>query len=325
MPVCHSMRPRFVAGLSFIIAAIVATWAASAGPLRAALMARHDAQAQADGGLPGVAGDRGSAQIPSDIKVTRDVAYGSAPGQRLDVYALTAAKEAPVIVMVHGGAWMFGKRTARTVVQNKIAHWVPKGFVFVSVDYRMVPEVEVSDEAQDVASALAFVQQHAGQWGGDGHRVVLMGHSAGAHLVALLSASPAVTQAQGVQPWLGTIALDSAAYDVSAIMRRRHYRFYDRAFGSDPRVWAADSPTTQLTTRSVPFLGVCSSQREDSCPATREFVAKAIALGTRAQVLPADKTHEQINDTLGEDPAYTVAVDAFLSRLDPGIAHMLSR
>jgi len=57
-----------------------------------------------------------------------------------------------------------------------------------------------------------------------------MGHSAGAHLVALLTAHPAFTQAEGALPWLGTVSLDSAAFDVVAVMSGRHLALYDRAF-----------------------------------------------------------------------------------------------
>lgn len=273
----------------------------------------------------GEPGERQPAQISASIRVVRDVAYGSSPRQDIDVYALPNAHDAPVILMVHGGAWMLGDKTSKGVVENKAAHWVPKGFVFVSIDYRMVPDVPVSTEAQDVANALAFVQQNAGKWGGDGRKVVLMGHSAGAHLVALVSASPTIARAQGAQPWLGTIALDSAAYDVAQIMQRQHYRFYDRVFGSDPVTWAADSPTTQLSARIPPFLAVCSSKRQDSCPPATEFVAKAASFGGHAQTLQEDKTHAELNKELGADPAYTAQVEAFMSHLDPSIARLLGR
>lgn len=262
-------------------------------------------------------------QLAAGIRSQRDVAYGPAPRQALDVYAPAAALGAPVIVMVHGGAWMLGDKGAKGVVEGKANRWVPRGFVFVSVNYRMVPEVTVAEEAQDVARALAFVQRHAAQWGGDGQRVVLMGHSAGAHLVMLVSASSAIAAAQGVKPWLGTIALDSAAYDVVELMQRPHFRFYDRAFGSDAAVWRADSPTLQLDRRIVPVLAVCSSQRLNSCPAARQFVDRAQSFHGQAQLLEQDKTHEQINKDLGVDPAYTQQVEAFMRTLDPQLTRLL--
>lgn len=315
----------FAAGCAIVLAAVWFPPAASAGPLRDAWLQRRAAQGQGDGGLLGEEGDRGPAQLPPGIRIVRDVAYGSAPRQRFDVYAPPQARNAPVIFMVHGGAWMLGDKSAKNVVEGKVGRWVPRGFVFISIDYRMLPEAQVPVQAQDVARALAYAQQHAAEWGGDPHRFVLMGHSAGAHLVSLVSASPTIAASQGAQPWLGTVALDSAAYDVAAIMQRQHHRFYDRVFGADPSAWAADSPTTQLSARIPPFLGVCSSRREDSCPAAQQFVAKAQSLGTHAEVLPQDKSHGEINKDLGVDPAYTAQVEAFMGHLDPGIARLLGR
>ncbi|HEY2347173.1 MAG TPA: alpha/beta hydrolase [Xanthomonadaceae bacterium] len=310
-------------GCAIVLAAAWFPLAASAGPLRDAFMQRR-AQ-QGDGGLLGEEGDRSPAQLPAGIRIVRDVAYGSAARQRFDVYAPPQARNAPVIFMVHGGAWMFGDKSAKNVIENKVSRWVPRGFVFISIDYRMLPEAQVSVQAQDVAHALAYAQQHAAEWGGDPRRFVLMGHSAGAHLVSLVSASPSIATAQGVQPWLGTVALDSAAYDVAKIMQGQHYHFYDRVFGSDPSVWAADSPTTQLSGRIPPFLAVCSSKRQDSCPAAQQFVAKAMSFGTHAEELQQDKTHGEINKDLGADPTYTAQVEAFMAHLDPGIAQLLGR
>ncbi len=288
-------------------------------------MPRRLAQASGDDELIRDEGTREVARIPAGVRAFPDLAYGPDPLQKVDVYAPPLAQDAPMIAMVHGGAWMIGDKTSKTVVENKVARWVPRGFVFVSVNYRMVPKVGVGEEAQDVARALAWVQQHAGAWGGDGHRVVLMGHSAGAHLVTLLSADSALARAQGVQPWLGTVALDSAAYDVSAIMRRPHSAFYDRVFGKDPAIWAANSPTPLLTSFLPPFLAVCSTRRKNSCPPAQDFVAKARALGIHAEVLTEDKTHRQINEDLGAGPAYTAQVEAFMSTLDPGLARLLAR
>lgn len=319
-----SPRLSLVATLALMLAAALPQ-AACAGPFRDAIQQRMAGNGMGDGTLFGDGEGREPAQLPAGIRIVRDVAYGSAARQHFDVYAPPQAHAAPVILMVHGGAWMLGDKKMKYVIENKVGRWVPRGFVFISIDYRMLPEAQVSEQAQDVARALAYAQQHATEWGGDPQRFVLMGHSAGAHLVALVSASPTIARAQGAQPWLGTIALDSAAYDVAQIMQRQHYRFYDRVFGSDPVTWAADSPTTQLSARIPPFLAVCSSKRQDSCPPATEFVAKAASFGGHAQTLQEDKTHAELNKELGADPAYTAQVEAFMSHLDPSIARLLGR
>lgn len=243
-----------------------------------------------------------------------DVSYGTSPKERLDIYMPgdpNTTTGAPVLVMVHGGAWMIGSKGNDAVVLNKVDHYLPKGYVFVSVDYPMDPPDPLK-EAESVAKAIAFVQRHIRAYGGDPERIVVMGHSAGAHLVSLVTADPAIGKAYGLQPWLGTVALDSAALDVSAIMGTDHARFYDQVFGSDPAYWAQASPSQRLQGAPVPMMMVCSSQRKESCAQTQAFVAKVTQAGGRAEPYPVDLSHGQINAELGRPGAYTDAVDAFL-------------
>jgi acetyl esterase/lipase len=255
-----------------------------------------------------------AADLPAGTQVQRDLAYGSDPAQVLDVYSLPSASRArPIMVMVHGGAWAFGSKDYKGVVEGKLAYWLPRGVLFVSVEYRMLPEQDVAGQADDVARALAFVQRHAQEWGGDPARVSLMGHSAGAHLVALLSADPARAQALGARRWAATVALDSAALDVTSIMQRPHLRLYDRAFGADPALWRRLSPLQALQPQAVPVLVVCSTQRRDQpCEQGRAYTDAARALGVAGDVLPQDLNHGEINKELGEKENYTAAVDRFL-------------
>lgn len=261
---------------------------------------------------------------PSDVRVLHDIAYGDDPRQRFDVY-LPAGKvhDAPVIFLVHGGAWSFGDKAAAGAVGGKVARWVPRGFILVSTNYRMLPRTAPLEQAADVARALARAQQLASSWGGDPARFIVMGHSAGAHLVALLSAEPSLARQQGARPWLGTIALDSACLDVVRTMQERHLPLYDRAFGRNPTDWLAASPYQQLHDRIVPFLAVCSTRRRDSCPAAQAFVAKAQSLGTHAAVLPEDLSHLQINRELGAASDYTRQVERYMAQLDPVVQRLL--
>jgi arylformamidase len=218
---------------------------------------------------------------------------------------------------VHGGAWMFGDKAAASVVDRKIEHWVrDQGYILVSVAYRLVPQVDVPQQGEDLARALAAVQGLAPSWGGDPQRLVLMGHSAGAHLAALLSASPALAAQQGARPWLGTVVLDSAALDTAALMQRRHAPLYDRAFGAAPATWHAASPTDSLAPGVLPMLLVCSSRRlDDSCGQSQLFAQRVRAAGGRADVLAQDLSHLEIDADLGLAGTYTSAVDAFISSL----------
>lgn len=264
------------------------------------------------------------ASLPAGIRVMRDIAYGSNALQCFDVYAPAQAKGAPVILMVHGGGWFRGDKAMRNVVENKVKQWVARGFIVVSVNNRLQPAADPIEQAKDVARALAVAQDKAASWGGDRNKFILMGHSAGAHLIALLSVSPTIIGNAGAAAWLGSILLDSAALDVSRIMQARHMGLYDRAFGSDPARWKAASPYDVVTQGVPPILAVCSSRRRESCAQATRFVAKATSFGTHAAVLSEDLSHEEINERLGTAGAYTDAVEAFMRSLDPVVAGLLA-
>lgn len=241
-----------------------------------------------------------------------DLPYGSHERQRLDVYRPLQASAAPILLMVHGGAWAKGDKRMGRVVENKLARWLPQGYLFVSVNYRLLPETGPLQQVEDIALALSYVQQQAQSWGGDPQRVVLLGHSAGAHLVSLLSADNAIAARFSAKPWLGTVALDSAAFDVDSIMRGKHYRLYDRAFGDEPKYWRVASPYWRLQPGAVPMLAVCSSLRLESCRQAEAFAIRAKDLGVRVEVLPQALEHGEINQQLGVPGPYTDAVEAFL-------------
>ena len=293
--------------VSFLALALAAAPVLSgAGPLRARLIERMKEKSVGDAVDP--------AQFVAGATRTT-VSYGSSAAQSLDIYTPPHAQSAPVIVMVHGGGWRIGDKTSRGVVENKLKHWLPQGFVLVSVNYRMLPDAQVDVQAQDVATAVSYVESHAAEWGGDGGKVILMGHSAGAHLVALLSADPSRVGSK----WRGTVVLDSAAYDVAYVMQGKHPKLYDDAFGTDPAYWARLSPAMQIKPDAVPMMLVCSLKRPDhSCDQSKAFAEKLKAAGMEAPVVPQDLTHMEVNANLGLPGDYTAQVDAFIAaRLKP--------
>lgn len=243
----------------------------------------------------------------------REVAYGPDPLQRYDLHLPAQVdRRTPLVVYVHGGGWRHGDEAAPGTIGPKRDRWVAAGAAFVSVDYRLLPAADPLTQAGDVARALAAVQRHAARLGADPSNLVLMGHSAGAHLVALVTVSPSLRQGAGVRPWAGTVLLDSAAVDVPALMGAPHPVLYDRAFGNDPTYWQAASPLQQATARTAPVLAVCASGRNHSCGQNRRLLERLARHGTRTRLLPEPLDHRQINRLLGEDNAYTHAVEAFM-------------
>ena len=290
------------------------------GAARTAALALLVLVCRASFGAPPIA----AAKAPAPMRVVRDVPYGTDPRQRFDVYAPGDAKDAPVIFMVHGGGWAAGDKRARGVVDNKVARWVPRGFVVVSTNYRLLPTAKPLDQARDVARALAEAQRMAATWGADSSKFILMGHSAGGHLVSLLATSPAAREGAVVLPWLGVVSLEGGAIDVVRIMERPHPRLYDRAFGRDPAYWRAASPYDALGAPTAPILFVCSARRGTGCADAERFAAKAAPSGTRVETLREDLTHAEADHLVGKDSAYTAGIEAFLRSLDPAVARRLA-
>jgi acetyl esterase/lipase len=135
-----------------------------------------------------------NALMPKDrasALVADGVAYGDGPRMRLDVYAprAAAAPSRPVIVFFYGGSWNSGRRQGYAFAGRALA---ARGFVVIVPDYRLVPEVRYPDFLSDCAAAVHWARVHASAYGGDGERIVLAGHSAGAYNAAMLALDPAL-------------------------------------------------------------------------------------------------------------------------------------
>lgn len=298
------MKTLFRAGL--LACALFAVLPLAAQTFRERLQEMRDASRQPAARAP---------TLPAGARALRDVAYGDDPRQRYDVYLPAQPQRAPVILFVHGGGWANGNKDNPGVVENKAAYWLPKGYVLVSINYRMRPDTAPIDQARDVARALADVQKRAPAWKADPANVLLMGHSAGAHLAALVGASSSLWREAGATRPRGVVSLDSGALDVPQTMQRPPLPgIYQRAFGDDRNDWIAASPYHQLTRDAVPMLFVCSSRRKDACPQGRAMADKAKTLGVPMEVLPEDLSHGEVNRLLGASSAYTEAVDAFVRK-----------
>jgi acetyl esterase/lipase len=125
-----------------------------------------------------------------------DLAYGQGPRQRLDVYAPPDAQARPVVIFWYGGSWKHGSKADYRFVGAALAE---RGFVAVLPDYRLYPAVTFPAFCEDGARALAWVEQHAQEFGGDPQRIVLMGHSAGAQIAAFIAYNHAFDEKAGAQ------------------------------------------------------------------------------------------------------------------------------
>jgi arylformamidase len=308
------MKKIFTAALvyAFALALVAAPVALEAQTLRERLIAKRMEKA---GGDDGIGLGELDTHTSTQISRAKTVSYGPAAAQVMDIYPQSPSAKAPVILMVHGGGWRRGSRQSEGVVDNKLKHFGGKGYVFISIDYRMVPEADPFVQAQDVARAIAYVQANIGQYGGDPDNIIIMGHSAGGHLVALISADPSIATGQGAKPWRGTVVLDAGALDtVANLSKTPHAKLYDTAFGSDPTFWAKVSPMERLTPQALATLLICSTERIDKpCGTVHKYADKAIGLGREAGVSEQALNHAEVNANVGLPGAYTDAVDAFIT------------
>src|SRR5690242_13019993 len=152
-------------------------------------------------------------------EVKRDIPYANPPAERqvLDVYSPKNAKNLPVVFWIHGGGWQTGDKSS---VQIKPQAFMDKGFVFVSTNYRLWPNVEMGTIVRDVAKAVGWVHAHIGEYGGDPNRLVVGGHSAGAQLAALICIDDRYLKSEGVTfDMIKTcVPVDGDTYDVPAII-----------------------------------------------------------------------------------------------------------
>ena len=128
-----------------------------------------------------------------------DIAYGTLPRQKLDVYVPADAVRGPfpVVVFFYGGGWEDGKRKDYRFVGAALAS---RGVMTIVADYRVYPDVVFPAFLEDAALAVKWAQRHAAQSGGNPKRLFVMGHSAGAHIAAMLAMNKQYLQSAGGDP-----------------------------------------------------------------------------------------------------------------------------
>lgn len=124
-----------------------------------------------------------------EVQQIRDVAYhdDASYRHRLDIYLPKGKKDFPVVIFVHGGAWMAGDNRCCGLYASVGEFLARQGIGAVMPNYRLSPAVKHPEHAKDIARAIAWTKTHIAEHGGDPGQLFLVGHSAGGHLVALLA------------------------------------------------------------------------------------------------------------------------------------------
>jgi arylformamidase len=270
-----------------------------------------------------------SASVAAEPVAVRDVRYVDTPGAPASVHALDVytpaelcAGPTPVMVYLHGGGWKGGDKAR---VGSKAEYFTGRGWAFVSVNYRLLPAGRHPANVNDVAAAIAWVHDHATEYGIDPDAIFVMGHSAGAHLAALVATNPAPLRKAGKSLGVikGAISVDTMAYDIPGMLSANPAMGHAEVFGPDSDARRDASPELHVAADAgiPPFL-ICFSRGMSQADgaAKRAAAARAFAATLRGADIAADvvdasdRSHREINERIGDptDERVTGRIEAFL-------------
>lgn len=247
-----------------------------------------------------------TARLADNTIATKDIAYvaNAADKQKLDIYAPRDAKGAPVILFVHGGEWTKGDKSE---VSFKPRFFNQNGVVFISANYRLSGTDQHPAQVNDVASATRWVKDHIAEYGGDPSKVVLVGHSAGCHIVSMVGLDPRPLATVGLKPsdLSGVVCWSGGAYDLPAkVAENGKYAPYIRAnFGPNESAWYDASPINHINDfKPLPPFMFASAEAGNAN--SRVLSEKMTALisdtgATASAALLAGKTHVLANHEVG--------------------------
>ena len=243
--------------------------------------------------------------LAGEPKVHRDLAYAEPKTERqtLDVYAPTEGKNHPVVVWIHGGGWQAGDKKD---VHTKPRAFTDKGFVFVSINYRLLPKATIKQMAADVAKAIRWTHDHAKDYGGDPRTMFVMGHSAGAQLAALVCTDDSYSKAEKLSLSVvkGCVPVDGDTYDVPMqieTVEKRRADSYKKKFG-DVESQKDLSPVTHVAKgkKIPPFLILHVADHPETKGQSQRLAKALEGVGVSARTYPAEgKTHVTIDADLG--------------------------
>ena len=258
--------------------------------------------------------------------VRTDLPYVDHPAEKqtLDIYAPAGAKAAPVVLYVHGGEWARGDKS---LVSYKPRFLNENGVVFVSMNYRLSGTDPHPAQVNDVAAALLWVRGHIAAYGGDPSRVVLVGHSAGCHIVTLVGLDPRPLATVGLKPGdlAGVVSWSGGAFDLNKkVAEAGMYAQYIRLnFGAAEAGWHDASPVAHVGEGKPmpPFLIVSAGdENPHSVLASQDLATQIRAAGGSAKtVLLPGKTHFSADHEVGMpgDPSGQALLDFIRSAGTP--------
>lgn len=256
--------------------------------------------------------------------VIADLAYGSDPRNRIDVYegSNCPAEGCPVLLIVHGGGWTGGDKSGYYHSGVAVA-LSRRGLTVMVANYRLAPTHKHPAQVEDVAAATAWAYQYAAQYNGNPERIFLLGHSAGAHLVSLVATNDYYLGRYGYKPsqLAGVISLDTGSLDLERRMR---------IWGGDDAMRTNTFPAGTERSASPfwnvregnsypPFLLIAASDNSEPIRQAGAMAAKLLAVGAYAQsaIIPyagsSDSHSEIVRDLADSNKPVAARISSFIA------------
>jgi acetyl esterase/lipase len=251
------------------------------------------------------------------VRIERDVKYGAADRNLLDVFMPdTASSPRPVLMFVHGGGFTAGnKRTGDSPFYDNVMLWAVKnGFVGVNTTYRLAPQSPWPAAAEDLSAAIQWISENIASRGGEPARVFLMGHSVGAVHVASYVSHPEFHKVKG--GGLAGAILLSGIYDLNGEAVGEAEKAY---FGADPSVYATRSSLPGLQATKLPLMIAAAELEPPRFNQQFELLKEALCKGVqgcaRAIMLPQ---HSHMSEVYSINTPDTRVTDAILEFVKSG-------
>ena len=258
--------------------------------------------------------------LAANTVVTHDIHYTDKTDDKLrtlDVYAPKGVTGAPVFVFIHGGGW---SKRDKDEVGSQPKLFNSAGIIVVSVNYRLVPAIRHPENVQDIAAGIAWISKNIAKYGGDSNKIVLMGHSAGSHLAALVATDGRYLAAHELRrnKLRGVVTLDGSAFDIPDRIKNGSEQIAEncrKAFGEQEEVQLDGSPIKHIEGQIpvAPFLLAYLKEGSLNHSQSRKFAELVERTGGKAKLIHITdgKTHQALCDDLGaeNDQAGPILVD----------------
>jgi acetyl esterase/lipase len=231
----------------------------------------------------------------------------------LDIYMPKKGSKSPVIIWVHGGLWAFGDKSD---VGIKPAYFTEKGYIFVSINHRLSPDIKHPGHMQDVAHALVWVYNNIVHYSGDPERIFLMGYASGAQMSVMITVNKKyLDEAQGSLDMIkGVISVDGLGFDVAKIIPDNNNKVKDwclDTFGLTEQEWREASPVTHIIPgikvppMFVAYSGVQTPTESDAMNLARKFKESGITIQVKSYAkknsLSIHREFGKEGDPVGQD------------------------